>query len=129
MIQALRNAIYVTGQTASGISSSNLFFDEMEEGTAFPYVVYADVTDFVTRDSATDIENQDIQFIVFSDVLTECETFGAALKVKFDYGKDNLSVSEYNVVECVRILEIGATKNDKIWNYILQYRITISKSR
>lgn len=129
MIQALRNAIYTTGLTVTGVTTANLWYLEAKEDTTFPYVVFSDVTDVVSRDSGTDFENYDIQFSIFSDVLTETESFSAAIKSKFDYGKSNLSVSGYTVVEVVRTLEPSVLKEDKIYHHVLQYKITISKSR
>ena len=131
MIQALRSALNTTGLTCTGFTTSNFFHERIKEGSAFPYTVYKSLPSTVSRDSATDFENNEIQFVISSDVCTEVETKATALKTVFDYGKDNLSVSGYTVVECVRTLEIGPSHLDEtnIWTYILQYRITISTSR
>lgn len=129
MNQALRNAIYTTGKTVTGLSASNFRFVKVPEGTNLPYVVFNEVASPTDWDSATKFETCHVQFSCYSDVLTEIETFADNIKSKFDFGKDNLTVTGYTVVKCVREFEIGPRQNDKTWEFIIQYQIEISITR
>lgn len=129
MNNALRDAIYTTGKTVTGLSATNFRHNNVPQETAYPYCVFKGLVNPISRDSATDFEENHVQFSFYGDVVASIDTLAIALQIKFDYGKANLSVSGYTITKCLREFTIPARKIDNVWQIDLQYNIGISKSR
>ena len=130
MIPQLRTALYVTGKTVTGLSATNLFHLEAKQNTAMPYCVFKDVATPRDFDSGSSFETAVVQFSLFNRSLGAIETISTALQAVFDFGKDDLSVTGYDVVTCRQLtgpLSIPIPTGGR--QIVLQYRIEVQKSR
>ena len=130
MIRALRNAIYTTGKTVTGLTGNeNFFYNEARQTTAFPYCTFKPATGVREWDSGNTFDKGLVQFTFYGKSSGSIETLAENLKAVFDFGKDNISVTGYDTVSCLQQNDIGPLKDDKTWVIVLQYFIEIQKSR
>lgn len=130
MITALKNAIYVTGKTVTGLSATNFNHLESKRNTPCPKCVFQDISTPSSFDSGSEYETTTVQFSLFNKTLSVIETISTAIMAKFDFGKDNLSVSGYDVITCIR--RFGPRTMPMSGGgrqIVLQYIIKIQKSR
>jgi hypothetical protein len=133
MTSELRSAIETLGLTVTGLSANNFFFDKAPEATAHPYVIYSEIANIHSWDSAYYFEDNYFQFDIRNagkeTELDAIETIEAAIKAKFDF-TTSLSVTGYSVILCFQ----QNTKKTRfsgsdIWQIIIEYWVKLQKAR
>lgn len=130
MISALQTGITTLARTVSGLSSSNLFYYEAKHGSSLPYCVFQDITpgEF-DYDSLNQFDKTYVQFSFFGTTLSALQTMIASFKSIFDFGESSLTVTGYSVIRIDRINEYTPSKENKVWQLILEYSFEIQKAR
>ena len=129
MISQLRTALYTTGKTVTGLNATNYYFEMAKQGNDYPYCVFYEIASPRDFDSGSKFEICVVQFSIYGKTLSSLETLSNNFKSVFDFGKDNLSVSGYDVITCIQQNEIGPSKFEKTWQIALEYRVELQKSR
>jgi len=134
MTSELRSAIETLGLTVTGLSANNFFFDKAPEGTVYPWVIYSEVANVHSWDSAYYFEDNYFQFDIRNagkeTELDASETLEAAIIAKFDF-TTSLSVTGYGVEKCFRQGTPKKTRfeNSDIWQTVIEYWVRLSKAR
>ena len=130
MITVVREGIYNTGISATGFSASNFFYDQAPQGTSKPYCVYSLLANPYDFDSKNVYEMFHIQFSFFGDVLDTLEGLVNNIKAKFDFGRSNITITGYNVIQSVReFLSLSNLNETDTYQIVMQYKIEIKIAR
>ena len=129
MINTLRTAIYNLLVEVTSLDTTNIFYVEAPQGSALPFCVFSEFANPFSFDSFSIYETVYVQFTLFDVRVSILESLVKNVKTKFDFGKENLSISGYNVITCVRMADLPPQKFENVYSIVLQYKIELQKSR
>jgi len=129
MNQAVREGIYTLAATATGLSSSNLYYAKAPEGKTGIYCVFYGIDDTLEFDSTTQDNISNIQFSFFGTNLTSLETVVESFKGIFDFGEASLAVTGWGTLRLRGMLSIPAQRIDDVYRVILEYEVRVDKAR
>lgn len=128
MNSALRAGIYTLGKTVTGLSASNLYYENAKHSQQSLYCVFFGVDEDFQFDSGAQHEVSNVQFTFYGTNLANLETQVTNFRTVFDF-TTSLSVSGYTVIEVRRTITIPPRKFDGMWQIVLEYRFEIQKAR
>ena len=134
-MQVLFESIYskFTGSTGAGTLFEDLegrmHFAEAPQGQTYPYGVFHEISNVPSWTFDADMENYLIQFNLFDDASSGSARINTAFTSLTDlYDWCDLSVSGYSHIYMKReFSNLTRESEDKIWNYVIQYRIETEK--
>jgi hypothetical protein len=129
MTSALRTGIYNAALTVTGLSTTNLAFEQMIHGKTGTYVVFFGITNPLSWDSASKFELDYVQFKIYGTSLSDIETKLAAIQAKFDFGEANITVSGWTVISCLRTMTVPPRLTEGVWETDVEYKIETQKAR
>lgn len=129
MITKVRTALNTLLKTATGISASNLYFNDAPPRAVQPYCIFSFTANAVDRDTATEFNDIFIQIDLFGKTLKTVETLEAALKTVLD--GVSLSLTLHNSAPLFRISG-GVTRKDmseagNYWRVVMEYKLMLDE--
>lgn len=125
MITEVRNKIYSLGNAVTGLSGK-FFFIQAAQSTAYPYGVFSQVANPMTRDSSSKFEAITFQVDLFGKTIAALEALEALVKQKFDDCESTFTLTNY---KCTRI-EREFTHSDftnEVFQITIQYKLDLTK--
>lgn len=125
MITEVRTRIFTLANVITGLVNK-VFYIEAIQGTAFPYAVFSQVANPVSRDSASMFEEIYFQIDIFDQTASGVEGLTQLVKTKFDDCESAFTLTNYI---CTRIERefMRSAKVDNIFQTTLQYRLELTK--
>jgi hypothetical protein len=113
-------------KTVSGLSASNVYFNDAPPKASQPYCVFLFVAQPVTRDTGKEYNDFFIQISLVGKTLATLETLEAAVKVALEGG--TVTLTDHNAVQ-LRQLSGGANRREvgNYWQIILEYKLTLDE--
>ena len=130
MIRALKDSVYGILISVDGLGPGQVFFVEVpqrnDQNQNYPVCTYNMLSNNLLRDTSRDCEENFIQITLQSPHYEGVEVAEASLRGKLKI--ENLSVSGYDVVSCVRQFSVEQRLENRHWQIIIQYKIEIQES-
>lgn len=120
---------YIASTTLAA-SCNGLHLGKVPQGTEMPYIVYYDNTGRPNYTFTEVEEERSIQFNILSDNPSSVEINGIYDKLIAAFDYCTLTVSGYNFIVMERNLNhLMPLPEENCWQYSVQYKILIQKSR
>jgi len=130
MIEVLTDGVIAAAQTATGFSSTNVFFGRPNLKTTYPYLLIFGINQLFEKDSTNKHERARAQFAVRAVTLQKVQVAGEALQDVFDLGESNITVTGWTVLESIRFdLGLPPRSFGKIWTWDFDYNFWIYQAR
>lgn len=105
---------------------TGMYFTEAPQGTAYPYIVYFEISNVPSWTFTEDMENFLIQFSIYDNNSSSTNILSIFEKLKACYDWCDLSVSGYSHIYMRREFDI-LTRENEVWHFSCQYRTEIQK--
>jgi len=128
MNTALRTGIATLAGTVRGLSSLNVYYQELPYEKKELTCVFLGVTNPPTIDSGSHLNFDVVQFDFYGPTLSALETVVEAFDTVFDLS-ESLVVTGYSTHPLRKVLERGPTKEGSQWRIIRDYLFITEKER
>jgi len=131
MIDELQSGIFDYGvANVAGLTSANFHHGEAPPAMDYPHVVFHGDASPFEWDSAIQIENAGVNFMVYGATQAQVKTLAAAISTAFDFDVEKtIDCSPYGVREVSRIQTVPARQVGDTWVINLIYVFIIEKAR
>ena len=127
-MKELITAIQTLGETVSGLSSANFGHEKYFKPAAGTYCTYFIIDNPFGFDSGSELEKFHVQFKFYGTNFNNLADLIENFESMFDF-TDELSVTGYTVINCIRIQTHPFRKHGRIWESDLEYFIFCEKAR
>jgi len=127
-MKAIFKAIKDAWDGEGTLNSYKLFFESAPQGQSMPYVVYLMVTGMPEYTMNTLMEDDRIQFSVFSksNSSEEVQTIAEAIMAFFD--DITLTIADYTSILFERAERVPTKTPEEAWQYNIEYRLLNQKN-